>query len=375
MRPRWLTICAAAAFIACGIGFLIAPRAMLATYLVAWFATSAIPIGAIGVLFTAYLVRGGWTQDMAQPLGRAALLTPVAGVLFVPVLIGIRGIYPWAGTDAALPWFKAAYLTPLFFIVRTVVYFAIWTSLAVWARRAYGDLARMQRAAALGLIVWALTVSFAGIDWLESIEPTFHSSTYGLLTLSFVLLAAFAFGLLAVLVPTRPRQMANASYAAVLVSVLLLWAYLHAMQYIIIWAGNIPDEVSWYFVRSGGGWGIVLWVLFLGQFILPFFALLSGRVRASTRALIALSAATLALRYVESAVLILPPLDLPAWPVAACLLAALVATGMAGALAWRTLVPKLEYIALRGATASEREPADATREEHSGGYPEAGERA
>jgi hypothetical protein len=375
MTPRRLTICAAAAFIPCGIGLLIAPRAMLASYLVAWFATSAISIGAIGVVFTAYLVRGGWTQDTAQPLGRAALLTPVAGVLFVPVLIGMGAIYPWAGTDAALPSFKAAYLAPLFFVLRTILYFAIWTALAVWARRAYGDLARMQRAASLGLIVWALTVSFAGIDWLESIEPTFHSSTYGLLALSFVLVAAFAFALLAVLVPTRPRQMANASYAAVLISLLLLWAYLHAMQYVIIWAGNIPDEVNWYVIRSTRGWGIALWVLFLGQFIVPFFALLSGRVRASTRALIVLSAATLVLRYVESAVLILPPLELPAWPVAACLLAAFVAKGVAGALAWRTLLPNVEYIALRGATASAREPSDAAREEHSGDYPKAGERA
>jgi len=181
--------------------------------------------------------------------------------------------------------------------------------------------------------------------------------------------------LLAVLVPTRPRQMANASYAAVLVSVLLLWAYLHAMQYIIIWAGNIPDEVSWYVVRSGGGWGIVLWVLFLGQFTLPFFALLSARVRASTRALIALSAATLVLRYVEAAVLILPPLELPAGPVAACLLVAAVATAAAGVLAWRTLALTLEYVALRAATPSEREPSNAAREEHSGHYPKTSERA
>ena len=70
--------------------------AVLASYLAVWFAVSAIPIGALGVLFTAYLVRGGWTHDMAQPLGRAALLTPVAGVLFIPVLIGMGAIYPWA---------------------------------------------------------------------------------------------------------------------------------------------------------------------------------------------------------------------------------------------------------------------------------------
>lgn len=375
MTPRWLPICAAAAFIACGIGLLVAPRTVLASYLAVWFAASAIPIGAIGVLFTAYLVRGGWTQDMAQPLGRVALLTPVAGVLFVPVLIGMGAIYPWAEDGAALPPFKAVYLTPLFFVLRTIIYFAIWTALAVWARRACGDLARMQRAGALGLIMWTLTISVAGIDWLESIEPTFHSSIYGLLTMSFALLAAFAFALLAVLLSARPRQMANSAYAGVLISVLLLWAYLHAMQYIIIWAGNIPDEVSWYVVRSEGGWGFALWFLFLGQFILPFFALLSARVRTSTRALIALSALTLLLRYLESAVLILPPLDLPPGRVAAFFVAAALATAAISALAWRTVGPLLEDVALGGATAGKREPADAPREEHSGDYPEASKRA
>jgi hypothetical protein len=335
---------------------LLDPRAILASYLSAWFAVSAIPIGALGVLFTAYLVRGGWTQDLHEPLSRAALMTPVAGLLFVPVLIGMSAIYPWAGGNIELPPFKSVYLTPVFFVLRSICYFVIWTALALWARRAYGSSGRMERAAAIGLIVWALTVSFAGVDWLESIEPKFHSSIYGVLVLSFTLAAGFGFGLIAVLVPGRPRRMANAAYAGVLLSVLLLWAYLHAMQYIIIWAGNIPDEVVWYVARSESAWGIALWVLFLGQFIVPFFALLSARVRASTRALIAIAVLTLALRYLESAVLILPPLHVPMSTAALFLPATIAATAAALLLAWRTAVPS--------AMPDEREPADAASEKH-----------
>jgi hypothetical protein len=80
------------------------------------------------------------------------------------------------------------------------------------------------------------------------------------------------------------------------------------MQYLIIWAGNIPDEVIWYLTRLQGGWSYALWGLFVMQFGLPFFALLSERVRGSTSALLWLAAATLALRMLEAAVLILPPL-------------------------------------------------------------------
>jgi len=344
MSRRGLLLCAGIGFVVCAVGLTLDPRAVLAGYLAAWFAVSAIPIGALGVLFTTYLVRGGWTQDLSLPLSRAALIVPVAGLLFIPVLIGMADVYPWAGSNADLPPFKSAYLAPLFFCLRTICYFAIWTVLALWARRAYGDRARMERSAAVGLIVWALTISLAGIDWIESIEPKFHSSVYGLLVLSVTLVAGFAFGLLAVLVPARPRRMANTAYAGVLLSVLLLWAYLHAMQYIIIWSGNIPKEVVWYQDRAAGGWGVALWVLFLGQFVVPFFALLSERVRRDTRALISIAGATLALRGLEAAILVLPPLKTGVLPLLLCVPAATVAVMASMALAWQAIPKWLERV-------------------------------
>jgi hypothetical protein len=295
---------------------------MLAAYLAVWVATSAVPIGALGVLLTSYLVRGGWTRDLHESLSRMTFALPIAGVLFVPVLFGMSEVYPWAAGGAALPAFKAAYLVPIFFVARAVGCFAIWTALAVWARFAYGDRAAMERAASIGLIVWTLTISLAGIDWMESVEPAFHSSIYGLMMVSFSLVAAYAFALAARLASGAPRRMANTAYAGVLLSVLLLWAYLHAMQYIIVWTGNIPDEVTWYAARARGGWAVALWLLFVGQFIVPFFALLSERVRASTRALIWIAGATVALRYLEAAILVLPPFDLSGGMLALCIAAA-----------------------------------------------------
>jgi hypothetical protein len=132
----------------------------------------------------------------------------------------------------------------------------------------------------------------------------------------------------------RPRRMTNAAYAGVLLSTLLLWAYLHAMQYIIIWAGNIPDEVIWYIERLEGGWGFALWALFIVQFILPFFALLSEHVRGNTRALLWLTGITLAMRYLEAVVLILPPLHVANIWLLLDLPAALVAIGASSLLAW-----------------------------------------
>ena len=130
--------------------------------------------------------------------------------------------------------------------------------------------------------------------------------------------------------------------SALLLSVLLLWTYVHAMQYIVIWSGDIPDEVVWYLKRLDDGWGIALWALFIGQFILPFFLLLSETVRSSRVALLWLASATLALRALEAAVLVLPPLDVSKLLLLIDLPAALLATGASFLLAWRSALPLWE---------------------------------
>jgi hypothetical protein len=330
------SIAAIAGVVGCLIGLWIDPKTLMASYLAAWTTAAAVPIGAIAVLMISYLVRAGWTVDLHPLLSRAALTIPVFAIMFIPVLAGMHAIYPWAG-DAHLTAFKSAYLTPWFFALRAIVYFAILTGLAVRAARAYGDDIAMKRAASIGLIVWALVSSFAGIDWMESVEPDFHSSIYGLLKIAFDLLAGFGFAIVALMLTHRARRMSNAAYAGTFLSVLLLWAYLHAMQYIIIWAGNIPDEVVWYLKRLAGGWGIALWALYIGQFIVPFFVLLSERARSSTAVLLWLGGTTLALRYLEAVVLVLPPLG-PVTPVLLLdLPAAALMVGGVAMLAWQNV--------------------------------------
>jgi hypothetical protein len=221
-------------------------------------------------------------------------------------------LYPWASTrpDHA---FQAVYLSPWLFALRTIIYFAVWTLLAVWSRGAWGEITRMRRAASAGMIAYALTASLAGVDWIESLTPDFHSSIYGLLFLTFQLLAGLSFGTAMVAI-ARPRSSALGGYGALLLATLLLWAYMHAMQYIIIWAGNIPDEVDWYLRRLAGAWGFVLWGLIVLQFIIPFFSLLSDRVRSGPNSLLIIAGGTLALRFVEAFVLVLPAADAH-WPV------------------------------------------------------------
>jgi hypothetical protein len=332
---RALPVLAAVGFLGCGLGLLADPKTALASYLVAWFAVSSIPIGALAVLFTSRLVRAGWTHELHRPLTAAALTMPAVAILFLPIAFGIGEIYPWVSGADTLPSFKAAYLTPWFFLLRAFLYFAIWTALAVWAALSYGDKAAMTRSASAGLIIWAMTASWSGIDWLESVEPHFHSSIYGLFVIDFQLLAGLAFGLVTVLTLRPARQMSNAAYSGVMLALLLLWAYMHAMQYIIIWTGNIPEEVVWYLKRLQGGWAVALWALSILQFVLPFFALLSQNVRASSTWLLGLAILTLALRVVEAAVLVLPPLGVFPSLLLLDIPAAVLATSASLLIAWR----------------------------------------
>jgi hypothetical protein len=222
-----------------------------------------------------------------------------------------------------LPAFKAFYLAPWFFVFRAVVYFVVLCGLSIWQRAAWGNSERMMRSASVGLIVWALVVSLAGVDWLESLEPEFHSSVYGLLYLCFTLLDGASFAILIGLASGR-RIGGTRGYSALLLSIILLWTYLHAMQYIVIWAGDIPDEAVWYIKRSSGGWQFVLAIVALGQFVFPFFALLNSRVRSSRSWLLVLCGLTLVMRCGEASILILPALhDIALVTVSLMLLAAL----------------------------------------------------
>lgn len=298
------TIVGAATLACLCLGAIIDPRTTLAAYLVGWVTLASIPVGGLLILATTYLVRRAWSEDLHPILIATTAALPLCGLLFVPILLGQTLLYPVAA-GADVPAYKAAYLAPWSFALRTIAYFAIWSVLAAWLARAWGNSARMNRAASVTLIVASLTISLAGIDWLESLSADFHSSIYGLLFVSFTLMSSLAFVLgFGLLSPRRIHS--TRGYGGLFLGTLLLWGYLHGMQYIVIWAGNIPDEVMWYLSRAQDGWQYVLVLLAVGQFVVPFLLLLSAYVRRDRRWLFSICAATLILRCFEAALLALP---------------------------------------------------------------------
>lgn len=318
----------------CVIGLIFAPRDTLVAWLVCWLGWGSIPIGALALLMLVGLIPGTWRQLYEVPLRLGATLVPLVAIAMIPLLIGVELIYPWTahGATSGYASFKAAWLSTGFFIGRTVVYLIV-LSLFAWALLTVRPTLRAP-IAAVGVILYAIIGSLIGIDFAESTEPNFHSSIYGLLALTNQWLAGISFAILLGL--WSHRGQAPRAAAGVLVTAILMWGYMHAMQYIVIWAGDIPAEARWYIERGRHGWWALAWILYGVQGVISFCALLSPKVRNSGRAMIVLALVTLLMRLVEQAWLVLPGLPGLSWAVAPLILAASLAMlgfGWVGAVA------------------------------------------
>jgi hypothetical protein len=333
MRNRPLLI-GAAGLVGCVVGLLLAPRDALAAWLVAWLAWGSIPIGSLAVLMLVALIPGRWRELYVHPLMVGTTMMPLVAIGMIPLLIGVELIYPWTSPQVTAGYaaFKGLWLSTGFFVGRTILYMIV-LSLLAWGMLAAG--ARIRAViAAVGVIAYAIIGSLIGIDFAESTEPGFHSSIYGLLALTNQWLAGISFAILLGLWSSRGK--APLAAAGVLVTAILMWGYMHAMQYIVIWAGDIPREAHWYIERGRHGWVAIAWILYGFQGLVAFGALLSPAVRNSPKAMVVLAALTLVMRLVESAWFVLPGLHEIGWPVAPLILAATVSMfgfGWAGATA------------------------------------------
>jgi hypothetical protein len=325
-----------AGLLAWAIGLVFAPRDALVAWLVCWLGWGAIPIGSLALLMLVALIPGSWRRLYGPPLAVGTAMMPLVATAMIPLLLGIGSIYPWtvSGATAGYAAFKAAWLSSGFFVARGIFYLAGLTALG-WALLAAEPRSRAPIAAA-GVIAYGLVGSLIGIDFAESTQPQFHSSIYGLLALTNQWLAGIAFAILLGLWRTSGK--APLAAAGVLVTAILMWAYMHAMQYIVIWAADIPAEARWYIERGRDDWWAIASLLYGLQGVVTFVALLSPKVRTSREAMMALAAMTLLMRLAEQAWLVLPGLPQVGWAVAPLMLAASIAMlgfGWAGTLALR----------------------------------------
>lgn len=327
------------------------PRAALQGWLAAAFAFTALPLGALGLLLLYILVGGPWGRTLGPSLLALVRMLPLAAVAFIPVIAAPSLLYPWAGEAAAADpeiAAKAAWLNSTFFAVRTVGYFLVWMAMSALVRADCGanDRDNDRLGAAIGIIVLAITVSFAAIDWVMSLGPHFASAAFGLLVAFGDLLAALAVAvvLLAWLGPEEVRAEAGRPHsrgvlAGLLASGVLLWAYLAFMQYLVVWSADLPVEAAWYLDRVAGAWVVVPWLLGLLLGVVPLIVLALPWGRRSLARLAAVAALILAMRFVDAVWMIAPAFPWHSWWQPVAMVAALVGLG---GFSLACILPRLE---------------------------------
>lgn len=265
------------------------------SYLVAYIYWLGFPLGSLAFLMLHHLVGGRWGFMIQRLLEAAVKTVPIMAVLFLPLLAGMRWVYPWTtGGEEAVHGGKAVYLSPAFFGARAAVYFAIWIAcgyaLAKWSleqdRGNVSRVGRMQSLSGPGLALYGFTVTFSAIDWVMSLEPEWYSTIYGMMFMVSYGLVGLAFTIIAarvlsdeaplsqVAAPDRFHDLGN-----LLLALVMFWAYLAFSQFLIIWSENLTEEIPWYVRRTAGGWRLFALMLIVFHFALPFLLLLSRTVK------------------------------------------------------------------------------------------------
>ncbi len=303
-----LVVGAVALLVAVILGFAGHAEGFFQSYLFTYLFWLGISLGSLMLLFVVHLAGGSWGALISRPLEAAAGAVPLFALLFLPIVFGMKDLYPW--TDAAYvasePTVaaKTAYLNTVFFIVRAVVIFAVFTFGAYLYRRLgkrqdddAGTSARtgyrMKNLSGLWVVVYILTMTFAAFDWAMSVTPTWFSGIYpGIIMASQVISALAAVILVMVnlarvnptidklLTPKRLQDLGN-----LLMAVTMFWAYTQISQLIIQWSNNVVETATWYTLRLGPDWvGMSAFLLFFG-FFAPFMILFSRWVKRTRRAL------------------------------------------------------------------------------------------
>ena len=323
---RQFLLAGAAGAVVSLIGYFVNPAQFFQSYLMAYMFVLGLTLGSLALGMVHQLTGGAWGVVIRRQMGAASRVLPVLTALFIPIVIGTPYLYVWTHPDIvnADPVLrgKHLYLNTPFFLIRAAIYFAAWNAVTYLLNKwgleqdESGDpryARRMQMLSGGGLLVYGLCITFASFDWLMSLEPHWFSTIYGVLIMGGQGLSALAFLITSlvwlarrpplrdIVLPSHFHDLANLMLAFV-----MLWAYFSFSQYLIIWSGNLPEEIAWYLHRLQTGWRFVAVMLVIFHFSVPFLLLLSRVVKRAPDTLVKVALAILAARLIDLFWLIAP---------------------------------------------------------------------
>jgi hypothetical protein len=319
---RTLPIALVLGVIGLGAAFVLGGEHFYKGYLLGFLFWTGVSLGCLALSMVHHQSGGAWGVVIRRICEAASRTMPLMALLFVPVALGLPHLFEWAVPQAVaadpILQHKQPFLNVPFFLTRAVIYFVVWSGMALalsrWSRRQDAALAagqeelatRMQRLSGGGLVAYAVTVFFMSVDWVMSLDPHWFSSIYGMLFMVNQGLSALAFTIAVLVLLARTAPMAGVVAPAhlhdlgkLLLAFVMLWAYLTFSQFLIVWSANLPEEIPWYLTRMDGGWGAVSVALILFHFVVPFLLLLNRDLKRHGMLLVLVAAWILVMRFVD----------------------------------------------------------------------------
>ena len=321
IQQRSLVIGAIAAVVSVAGAFL-APGSFYSAYLIGFMFWLGLSLGCMAILMLYHLVGGAWGTVIRRILESGMMTLPLMFVLFIPILLHLPRLYFWARpevladpkTDPKILEIAHSYLNFNGILLRYILYFAIWFGMAYFLNRWSTEqdsivgqsTLRFRAMSSIGLVIYSLTISFAVIDWVMSLQARWISTIYGLLFVAGEALSAFCFVVVIESILGKRKPMSEYltdtevhDHGKLMLAFVMVWAYFNFSQWLIIWAGNLPEEIPWYVRRLHGGWETVGLFLVVFHFAVPFALLLSRQLKRKARTLVRIASWLIFMRIVD----------------------------------------------------------------------------
>jgi hypothetical protein len=315
-------IVGAAGLLLGGIGALVSPEQFMPAWLIGFIFCLGLSLGSLALLMVLHLSGGKWALMSRRIFEAGSRLIPYCLLLYIPIAVMLPTLYIWARPAAVqadhILQLKQPYLSVPFALVRAAIYFGVWLFCVFYLNRwsaqqdrgevavTAADTRRFRVISAPGLLLYVVLMTFAAVDWLMSLDPHWYSTIFGFIMVTGQGLAALSLAAvtLALLARSEPlvrylRPVHLHDVGKLTLAFVMLWAYMSFSQFLIIWAGNLPEEIPFYLVRLRGGWQYVSILLIVGHFALPFCLLLSRDLKRHPRLLARVALFILAMRLVD----------------------------------------------------------------------------
>jgi hypothetical protein len=313
-----------------------AVRTALFSYLLAFVYWFAIGMGALVLLLIFRASHASWAIVVRRVVEVMAGTVPIFALLFVPIALGYKQLYPWAAPtesmgEEALKLFhhRAPYLNVPFFFARVVVYFVLWSAvsrlLLAWSSKqdTVDDPNLTRRSWALGagaLPAVGVTLSFAAFDWLMSLSTLWYSSMFGVYYFAGGFIACLSLLVMLLVFLDRSPSFHGVmrvahwlSLGKFMLAFTCFWAYVSFSQYMLTWVANLPDSTGFMIARQEPHWHWLGRFLIVGHFALPFMILLGRGIKMKPTRLATLGLWMLFMHFVDLYWVVMPQVRPTQW--------------------------------------------------------------